>query len=643
MATSRISSLPALRRCALALLASGTFLVGACIEEEEPADGDPGADVGVGDTGSGDAGEDAAEDAEPGTDTLPDDTGSPDAADPVDGGGDGGDDPDPDTGDPDVTDPGEACEPVPEGTQCFAGTAGRVAGIYTRTSTGSADQLVRACDDGWGCSADRSTCATATCNPGASVICQDVLTSGLTRGRIVWKADLAGNTQQWPTLEDCPENEPICNPDGSLTCVSSVRDITSPWSSRSCPNADEIGNPTSLDTDCRCGINQVSASGLPQCQRVTVVYDRGEAFFGSGPRFPRNGTLRGGFIHTESRELIVANQWSDASGAYGILWGVDLDTGDRRILSGTFLDPSAGFARTTIGDGVDFTRPYHALEGPDGMVYVADNLRVGQVRVIRVDPATGDRELAWDSSDRDNWGWCEHRSPRASDQQQPAEDIRTRTFAMDAEGNFYFGNQQGGRNSGIAVLRISPDGQTCSDLTRSGATQSNGYVNNGTGTGYDVVQGDYSALSVQGDVMYAVNMVNNTLIAIDMATGNRRLISAASSSQRVGSGPTGRDGIPNYYTFADPLDDDHVWVVGDEGKTLMVRVQLSTGNRNPISPELNQPKWERFVHGPIFVGNLGAGGMWFDPEDPDRVYFAHDTRGIVVAEISTKNNRILSL
>jgi hypothetical protein len=143
--------------------------------------------------------------------------------------------------------------------------------------------------------------------------------------------------------------------------------------------------------------------------------------------------------------------------------------------------------------------------------------------------------------------------------------------------------------------------------------------------------------------MYAVVMVNNALIEIDMATGDRRLISSASSNLLVGSGPMGRDGIPNFHTFADPLDDDYVWVVGDEGKTLMVRVQKSTGNRFPISPELNHPKWERFVHGPIFVGSLGGGGMWFDPEQPDRVYFAHDGRGIVVAEISTKNNRILSL
>ncbi|TVR01873.1 MAG: hypothetical protein EA398_08960 [Deltaproteobacteria bacterium] len=339
----------------------------------------------------------------------------------------------------------------------------------------------------------------------------------------------------------------------------------------------------------------------------------------------------------------MTGPWSDASGTYGVLWGVDLDSGDRRIISGTFLDPSAGFSRVTTGDGIDFTRPYHSLMGADGQIYVADNMLVGRVRVIRVDPETGDRELAWDSEDRENWGWCPHLSPRASDQQQPADDIRTRTFAMDAAGNFFFGNQKGGRNSGVAILRISPDGQTCSDLTRSGASLQNGYVGNGTGTGYDVVQGDYSALSVQGDVMYAVNMLNNALIEIDLATGNRRLISSASSMLLVGTGPMGRDGIPNFYTLPDPLDDDSIWVVGDEGKTLMVRVHKPTGNRFPISPELNLPKWERFVHGPIFVGNLGAGGMWFDPDDPDRVYFAHDTRGIVVAEISTKNNRILSL
>jgi hypothetical protein len=143
--------------------------------------------------------------------------------------------------------------------------------------------------------------------------------------------------------------------------------------------------------------------------------------------------------------------------------------------------------------------------------------------------------------------------------------------------------------------------------------------------------------------MFGVVMVNNALVEIDMATGDRRLVSSASSNRLVGSGPTGRDGIPNLYTLPDPLDDDFVWVVGDEGKTLMVRVQRSTGNRFPISPALNQPKWERFVHGPMFVGNLGAGGMWFDPANPDRLYFAHDTRGIVVAELSTKNNRILSL
>lgn len=626
----------------------GLLLAGALASGCEDLAGDDGSDTGpdadvdtqdgvTADDDGGDVAQDVAapEDAPTPGDATNDVAPDTDPDRTPDAGADGDD-----GGSPDAQPPPRD---VPEGALCFRGNPTRVEGVYYRTDSGGAGDLVFACDEGWSCSADLSTCATPDHNPGASRVCRNDLLDGRTTGRVVWKSDLAGSTQQWPTLQECAENTPICNPDGSLTCTSSVIDTSSPFSRFSCPTTDEIENPTGLDTDCRCAINQVSASGLPQCQRPRAVFDRGETRFGDGPQVGRNGQMRYGFVDPDARELIVAGHWSDASGKYGLLWAVSLDSGNRRILTGTFLDATAGFAQTTVGSGPALVEPYHVQQGPDGAYYMADNLRVGNVRVVRVDPETGDRTVAWDSTDLENFGWCPHRNPSAAMMREPAEAIRTRTFAMDGDGNFYFANQQGGRASGIAILRISADGQTCADVTRSGATGTNGYVEDQRGGGYLVSQGDYSALSIDGDVMYAVNMVNNTLIQIDLATGDRRLLSAASASQRVGSGPTGRDGIPNWHTFADPVDPDYVWVVGDEQKTLMVRVQKSTGNRYPISPLLNQPKWERFVHGPIFTGNMGAGGMWFDPANPDVVYFVHDLMSIVVAEVSTKNNRILSL
>ena len=530
-----------------------------------------------------------------------------------------------------------------DSVQCFTGNSFRQAGIYTLSSTGGAGDLVVPCDEGWDCSADRSTCATPNLNPGATKICQNDLQDGRTYGSFIWKADLAGNTQRWPTLFECPTNTPICNPDGSLSCKTSLIDVNSPFAQYSCPSDDAIENPTGLDTDCRCGINQVVNAGLPQCQRVTVVFSNQEYRFGDGPRIGGDGRIRGGFVEAEDRELIVAGDWSNATGKHGYIWAIHMDTGDRRILSGTFVDPSAGFVQVTIGDGINFNEPYNVQKGPDGAYYVADNMLTGKVRVIRVDPETGDRTLMWDNNDLENFGWCPHNNPSASMQQSPQEDIYVRTFTMDDEGNYYFANLAGGRGSGVAIMKVSPDGSTCSDVTRSGASGSNLYVGNETGGGFSVVQGNYAALSIRGDSLFVVNQLSNQLIEVDLATGDRFLRSSASSSFVVGSGPLGRDGIPNWHTFPDPLDDDYYWVIGDEGKTLMVRVQLSTGNRYPISPELNQPKWERFVHGPIFVGNMGAGGMWFDPEDPNVVYFAHDKYSIVKSELNTKNNRILSL
>ena len=530
-----------------------------------------------------------------------------------------------------------------DSVQCFTGNANRQAGVYSLSSTGGAGDLIAACDDDWGCAADRSTCATPNLNPGATRICENNLVNGRTFGSFIWKPDLAGNNQRWPNLFECPTNTPICDPDGSLNCVTSVIDVDSPFAQYSCAGADEIGNPTGLDTDCRCGINQVVAAGLPQCQRPRVVFDNQVHRFGEGPRIGGDGRLRGGFVEADDRELIIAGDWSNATGKHGYIWAIHMDTGDRRIISGSFVDPSAGFVLTTVGTGINFNEPYNIKKGPDGAYYVADNMLVGKVRVIRVDPATGDRTLVWDSNNLEDFGWCPHNNPSDSMQASPQEDIYVRSFTMDDDGNFYFANLAGGRGSGVAILKVSPDGQTCSDVTRSGASGSNLYVGNETGGGFAVVQGNYAALSIRGDSLFIVNQLTNQLIEVDLATGTRYLRSSASNAFVYGTGPTGRDGIPNWHTMPDPTDDNYYWVVGDEGKTLMVRVNLTNGNRHPISPELNHPKWERFVHGPIFVGNLGAGGMWFDPENPDVVYFAHDRMSIVKAELSTKNNRILSL
>ena len=569
--------------------------------------------------------------------------------------------PSPDMAGVDMASPGPDMggDPVgPFGNACFPRAGSRVAGIYQKTMAGGAGDLVRACAPEWGCSADLTDCASADSNPGATKICRDdVISMGgasRTYGRFVWKSDLAGSNQMWPILQECPENTPVCSPDGSLSCATSVKDVTSPWAKFACPTKPELENPTGLPIDCRCAINNVSGAGQPQCQRVTVVSDRGERF-GQGPDFGRNTRLLGGFVEAASRELIIAARWQDSSGKYGMIWAVNMDSGDRRVISGAFLDNNAGFTRVVKGDGApSFVEPYHVLKGPDGDYYVADRVLnpnnpsqtvAGRVRVLRVSPATGDRTLVWDSGDRDAFGWCPHRSTVSGTQATPWEDINIPTFAMDAQGRFYFANSQGGRGSGTAILRISADGSTCEDITRSGATAANGYTTGNLlkGGGFDVSQGTYEAISVDGDTLYAVNLPGRTLVEIDIPTGDRKLLSSAGNALLVGSGPTGRDGIPSYYTIKDPSDDGFIWVVGDEGKTLMVRVDKRTGNRAPISPELNNPKWERFVFGPMFTGNLAQGGMWFDPADPNILYFAHDGRGVVKAELDFKNNYILSL
>ncbi|RTR29422.1 hypothetical protein [Deinococcus radiophilus] len=124
---------------------------------------------------------------------------------------------------------------------------------------------------------------------------------------------------------------------------------------------------------------------------------------GSGPSFYQGGTrdeLRGGFVTADGQKLIVAiNTLSDVNDRYGAVMEVDLNTGNRRIISGYLNSTeSRGKGVTTQGDRgqtelYDLGRvsDVNPLPGGDLVAYSG-----GQA--IRINAGTGDRTLLWTSA-----------------------------------------------------------------------------------------------------------------------------------------------------------------------------------------------------------------------------------------------------
>ena len=447
-------------------------------------------------------------------------------------------------------------------------------------------------------------------------------------------------------IDECAAGTDTCdaiciNNAGGWSCESSVSDPSSPYWNRPCIFTQYLGNPTNLKADCRCPENKVITGGLPICWRPHETKNRAPGLvLGAGPRVGSHpqAHIYGGFFDASRREIVAAVDWSNASNpSAGFLMGFTVANGNRRVISGRYLDPANG--DMDVGTGPAFADVFDVQRASDGQIFAAQGT-LQRFEILRVDPANGNRTLVWKAGDA-TYGQC------ASGRGAISVQTTAQGFAVDANG-FYIGfSNPSPSGEGLGIIRVSRNGQTCSFVTRSGSRSGNAYFNQPVGGGWTFASGMLSGFAIDGSELIATANFDLSLYGINLSTGQRRRITSASTGAVLGAGPTGSDGLGVRWVTKDASRGVY-WTSGRQGDTLVVLVTPSTSQRHDLTGfcagESSTLDGVNCLKGSITSGlSLNFGGFWLDPANPDRAWFAHDLIGLVEVEVSTGNTIILSL
>jgi hypothetical protein len=430
---------------------------------------------------------------------------------------------------------------------------------------------------------------------------------------------------------DCDDARPgIYTSPISGLCSASITDVNSPYYENVCDFSQYQTNPSNLIIDCRCAFN---ARVADQCVSPQTI--RADHTIGAGPTMRGalgDTTIGGGGPDITTGEIIYAFNWDDGPNDEGMVWGVDYDTGDRRIISGRYLDARAGFVEYGTGPHLD-----HAVDlevGPDGYYYLVSVAPNADEEIFKVDPATGNRTLAWRENDA-AWAQCDNGA------NGPLQTVQVNSlgFEVGDDGSFYFGIFIfGGSNEGQgpSVIKISPDGQTCSYVTRYGAGSSNRFYGQNIGGGYPLSQGRYEGFEWVDGFLYAQDFVSQAIYRINPVNGDRYVIT--SSTDHVGTGPA----IGTRWVVHDPVRD-LLWTSGlSPNPADIYSVHMTTGNRLDLtcfSPYLDS--WDYCSEGPAATYAIQDSGIFVHPFTGDLIA-GHTGYSFVKMEPDTGNSNTFS-
>ena len=457
---------------------------------------------------------------------------------------------------------------------------------------------------------------SCTCTPDDAPTCDAVPTPG-TRTGFLFTEKFFTTCGADPTITTCAEGL-VCE-DG-LGCTSSVLDQSSPYYSFSCPLVQQLANPTALDADCRCFINQATA-GPDVCDGPSRI--AAEGFHqGSGPSMVGvfEGRLNGGII--DGDELVVATQWGGSSARRGLLLAVNKNTGNRRIVSGEH--PTA-----TVGAGPPFAFAIDVKKGADNNFYVlSDPTLAKATEIVRVTPATGARTLVWRGNDS-AFGQCLTGDPTAAARGVSLQ-YTDLGFALDGAGNFYLGYANP-ITDGRGIVRISANGLTCTTVTAHG-TRPDGFTK---GTGAEL-GGFVQGFALEGSSILAFTTQPKQLLRIDLASGNRTVIIRAQSGGIIGE----RWVLPD-------TGRNLLWTVGFMNSTTITAVDESVSPPRlfDVFSSCGDEAFPFFpvcLGGPLNINSLNYGGVFLDSTS-GRLFFSQDQVSIVEFELATGNSIIHSL
>lgn len=343
-----------------------------------------------------------------------------------------------------------------------------------------------------------------------------------------------------------------------------------------------------LPVDC------VASAKDPRCGRVSWVaggsIGSGPAVRG-GPGFPSIGD---GFV--DGNRLVAAVELGAQSDDNGAIMSFDLTTGDRTIVSGKTEDPAKGPVTVGTGPDLGFVRGV-AQSGSTWLALVSKG-STDPVSIIRIDPKTGNRTLEAKID----------KPPTCAGSTAKLQIDPTSGIAASPDGTAYVA----AGNMSRAVTILAFKGGSCSVVTMSGA---GGFESKGSGPTIES-QDHYRSLRYEGGKIWALHGITNSLMTIDVATGNRARVSSGESSTRVGAG----DAKLGYTTLA--LAGARVWTVGAWAGTrdfILTDALVSNGQRTshdaPNGPASRDGATGVFVHPtkPLLVLVVDNAVVLYDP------------------------------
>jgi hypothetical protein len=318
----------------------------------------------------------------------------------------------------------------------------------------------------------------------------------------------------------------------------------------------------------------------------------------------------------------------------GAVMGIDVQNRNRRVIGGRYRD--SGGVIQTIGTGPVLSYPFEVQKGPDGKYYVASYayVRIGAslvptVDVIRMDPVTGDRTFVWRSNhlgqnldkQANPYGHCGN--GRTEKFGYESVQIGRKAFGIDDKGNFYFSYAHNGNtptSDGIGILKVSADGKTCDFVTRTKVGAENVlYKGQTIGKGYEPQAGPYKGMLVKGGKLYTSTELNDELVEVDIATGDRKLL----HKEGVNDNNTGSTGT---HVLWDPYRS-LIWQAGLSGATLMY--DPAKGTTEPLWCAQNDRNYMDIAClKPAAWGNNGMPlerGMWMHPSDKEYLFVVNYT------------------
>ena len=457
-------------------------------------------------------------------------------------------------------------------------------------------------------------------------------------------------------------------------------------------------NPTHLEVDCRCritgdGQGGAGGTGSGYVDPNNIDIDNGgfpggpiincapgdkmantawPVEFGEGPSFnawfqqnSSGASWFSGDVDPETREMYGIVKWTNpqyVKSATVVAW--NLDTKDRRVISGLYPDPKlgqqmfgSGYMSPKVGNtGTATEQPLsgaHVLRiGPDDMIYTfgggTGESSSSTREIVRIDPETGERTLMWLAQNPDTgditgtWGQC-FRPDVNGDLESVS--LQSQAFEVGPDGTFYVSMH--GVREGDGILSISSDGQTCTYHSRWGGL---GHDPGGgvtpvpapdqIGEGF-ALQFPVQGLLFHGGVIHGVS--NDDLYSFDLTTGQR-------IKESYTKGVYGGMGFANM--FWDP-SREVIWAVGTVATYVGSIVDLTTGKREPVfgDSEYGADAIMQSMYGTaqsvsttmLSNGNsIGYGGFILDPANNDIVYAVLKSGGLMMMELSTFNNFVVS-